>query len=189
MDHEMSGMDHEMSGMDHEMSGMGHEMSGMGHEMPGMDHDKSGMPPLHRLNYSELSALEKNRDSRTPSREILVRLTGNMERYIWTINGKKYSQAEPIRLVQGERVRLKFVNETMMNHPMHLHGMWMEMDNGKGVDNPRKSVINVAPGQTMYANVTVDAPVGKWAMHCHLLYHMASGMFTTVLVKAAEESR
>ncbi len=120
-------------------------------------------------------------DYRPPDREIKLRLTGNMERYFWSINDRKYSEAEPIRLKYGERVRIKFVNETMMSHPMHLHGMWMQLDTGKGAFNPLKHVVNVAPGETLTVDVPVDA-VGQWAFHCHLLYHMATGMFRKIIV-------
>jgi L-ascorbate oxidase len=126
-------------------------------------------------------------DYRAPDREIELRLTGNMERYFWSINGKKYSEAEPIRLRYGERVRLKFVNETMMTHPMHLHGMWMQLDNGNGKFSPLKHVINVAPGTTVTADVPVDA-LGEWAFHCHLIYHMATGMFRKVIVEPAPKA-
>ena len=105
-----------------------------------------------------------------------------MERYIWSINGVKESDAEPIRLQYGERVRFKFVNETMMTHPMHLHGMWSILDVGADKWNPVKHVISVAPGTTVYMETEVDAP-GKWAFHCHLSYHAAAGMFRTVIVE------
>lgn len=134
------------------------------------------------LVYGDLRAFRPWKDYRKPDREIEIRLGGNMERYIWTINGKKFSEAEPIRLRYGERVRFKFVNETMMAHPMHLHGMWMQLDNGTGRFSPLKHVINVAPGMTLNADVPADA-VGEWAFHCHLLYHMASGMMQKVIVE------
>jgi L-ascorbate oxidase len=105
-----------------------------------------------------------------------------MERYFWSINGKKYSEAEPIRLKFGERVRFKFVNTTMMAHPMHLHGMWMQLDNGTGRFSPLKHVVNVAPGMTLNVDVPVDAE-GEWAFHCHLMYHMATGMFRKIIVE------
>ena len=119
-----------------------------------------------------------------PTREIELRLTGNMARYFWSINGRKYADAEPIRLRYNERVRVKFVNTTMMNHPMHLHGHWMELDNGAGRFKPRKHVINVKPGETIYFDMTADA-MGDWALHCHLLYHMATGMFRKLVVEEA----
>lgn len=138
------------------------------------------------LVYGDLKAMRPYADYRPPDREIELRLTGNMERYTWSINGVKYSDAEPVRLTYGERVRLKFVNETMMTHPMHLHGMWMQLDNGSGRFSPLKHVINVAPGTTIYADVPVDA-LGEWAFHCHLMYHMASGMFRKVIVEMPKE--
>ena len=110
-----------------------------------------------------------------------------MERYMWSINDLKFSQAQPIRLALGERVRFKFVNETMMTHPMHLHGMWSILDVGAGKWNPAKHTISVSPGTTVYAEVEADAP-GRWAFHCHLMYHMASGMFREVLVEGGPQT-
>lgn len=138
------------------------------------------------LSYADLRAQKPLYEEREPTREIELRLTGNMERYIWSINGIKESDAEPIRLQYGERVRFKFVNETMMTHPMHLHGMWSILDVGAGQWNPVKHVISVAPGTTVYMETEVDAP-GKWAFHCHLAYHAAAGMFRTVIVEGGPE--
>lgn len=103
-----------------------------------------------------------------------------MERYIWSINGVKYENAEPIRLKYGERVRFKFVNQTMMTHPMHLHGMWSILDTGAGTLNPVKHTVSVAPGTTLYMETEVDA-TGEWIMHCHLPYHAAAGMFRRIV--------
>ncbi len=139
------------------------------------------------LSYADLKAVTPLYEKREPVREIEIRLTGNMERYFWSMNGIKYSDAEPIRLQFGERVRFKFVNETMMTHPMHLHGMWMILDNGKGAQNPAKHTISIAPGTTVYAETEVDAP-GQWAFHCHLLYHMATGMFNKVIVEGGPQA-
>lgn len=133
------------------------------------------------LSYADLKAVAPLYPPRKPTREIEIRLTGNMERYIWSIDGKTYSEAEPIHLTYGERVRFTFVNETMMAHPMHLHGMWSILDNGNGAWNPAKHVLNVAPGTRLSADVEVDAP-GRWAFHCHLMLHMATGMFREVIV-------
>ncbi|MFM2130357.1 MAG: hypothetical protein RL477_1903, partial [Pseudomonadota bacterium] len=160
----------------------GHVMGPMSEYAPG-----SGLAPEKTrgekfLVYGDLRAMRPWKDYRKPDREIEIRLGGNMERYIWTINGKKFSEAEPIRLRHGERVRFKFVNETMMAHPMHLHGMWMQLDNGTGRFSPLKHVINVAPGMTINADVPADA-TGEWAFHCHLLFHMASGMMQKVIVE------
>ena len=104
-----------------------------------------------------------------------------MQRFIWSFDGKKLSEAEPIRLRYGGRVRFTFVNDTMMNHPLHLHGMWSELDNGAGAYKPRKHVINVKPAERLSFKVTADA-LGKWAFHCHMLYHMEAGMFRKVVV-------
>jgi len=134
-----------------------------------------------KLTYGDLRGLKANTDRRAPGRTIVLRLTGNMERYFWTINDVKYSDAKPIRLKYGERVRIRFVNETMMAHPMHLHGMWSELRNGNGRFNPKKHTISVGPGQIIEIDVTADA-VGQWAFHCHLLLHMETGMFRKVIV-------
>ena len=134
------------------------------------------------LSYKDLKAQKPLYPDREATREIELRLTGNMERYIWSINGVKYEDAEPIRLKYGERVRFKFVNETMMTHPMHLHGMWSILDNGYGERDPIKHVISVNPGTVVYMETEVDAP-GQWAFHCHLSYHADSGMFRKVVVE------
>jgi L-ascorbate oxidase len=134
------------------------------------------------LSYTDLKAQRPLYEDREPTREVELRLTGNMERYIWSINGIKFSDAEPIRLQYGERVRFKFVNETMMTHPMHLHGMWSILDVGEDKWNPAKHVISVSPGTTVYMETEVDAP-GQWAFHCHLAYHADAGMFRMVVVE------
>ena len=134
------------------------------------------------LSYGDLRAQKPLYEDRAATREIELRLTGNMERYIWSLNGVKFSDAEPIVLQYGERVRFKFVNETMMTHPMHLHGMWTIIDTGKGKWDPVKHVVSVSPGTTLYTETEVDAP-GQWAFHCHLSYHADSGMFRKVVVE------
>ena len=139
------------------------------------------------LSYADLKAQKPLYEHRPPTREIELKLTGNMERYIWSINGVKYADAEPIRLTYGERVRFKFVNTTMMTHPMHLHGMWSILDNGSGKWNPVKHVISVAPATTVYMETEVDAP-GEWAFHCHLSYHADSGMFRKIVVEGGPET-
>lgn len=176
----MPGMD--MAGMDMGTA----DMSGM--DMSEMDHAAMGHAPddgLKRLSYSDLQAYEPNRDLREPTRDVSLRLTGDMERYFWTLNDKKLSQSEPIRLTVGERVRLLMTNETMMEHPMHLHGVFMELQNGGSpAFAPRKHTISVPPNQTVEAHLTFDEP-GTWAFHCHLLYHMMTGMFARVEVAPA----
>ncbi len=132
------------------------------------------------LTYADLRNLYKTPDPRDPSRELQLHLTGNMNRYMWSINGVKYADAEPIRLRYGERVRITFVNDTMMNHPMHLHGMWSDLETGDGKHIPRKHTVIVQPGAKISYLVTADA-LGSWAYHCHLLYHML-GMFRKVVV-------
>ncbi|ROU00463.1 copper resistance system multicopper oxidase [Marinobacter sp. R17] len=140
------------------------------------------------LSYADLRAQSPLYKDREPTREIELRLTGNMERYSWSINGVKYEDADPIRLQYGERVRFKFVNETMMTHPMHLHGMWSILDVDAGQWNPIKHVVSVQPGTTLYTETEVDA-AGQWAFHCHLSFHAASGMFRKVIVEGAPDQQ
>lgn len=130
------------------------------------------------LTYADLFNLNKTPDPREPQREIELHLTGNMSRYMWSINGIKYADAEPIRLSYNERVRITLINNTMMNHPMHLHGVWSDLETGDGNYIPRKHTVIVQPGAKISYLVTADA-IGKWAYHCHLLYHMPS-MFREV---------
>jgi CopA family copper-resistance protein len=141
-----------------------------------------GFPPGRRvLAYSDLRAIYRGIDPRPPDREIEIHLTGNMERYIWGMDGAKFSAGEPIRLRLGERVRFILVNDTMMEHPIHLHGLWSELENGNGAFRPYKHTVNVKPGERLAYLVSADTP-GQWAFHCHLLYHMEAGMFRAVLV-------
>lgn len=134
------------------------------------------------LVYTDLRRLEAREDKREPGREIELHLTGNMERYMWSFDGKKYSEAKtPIPFRYGERLRLTFVNDTMMAHPLHLHGMWMELENGNGQFIPRKHTVNVKPAERVSVAISADAP-GRWAFHCHLLLHMEMGMFRVVEV-------
>ncbi|MFO8140558.1 MAG: copper resistance system multicopper oxidase, partial [Marinobacter sp.] len=197
----MPGMDH--GDMDHgDMAAQGD----MDHSnMSDMDHSAmmegssdpfyakgSGIAPAAAnggkfLSYADLKAQKPLYEEREPTREIELRLTGNMERYTWSINGVKYEDADPIRLQYGERVRFKFVNETMMTHPMHLHGMWSILDVGAGEWNPIKHTVSVQPGTTVYMETEVDAP-GQWAFHCHLSYHAAAGMFRKVIVEGGPDS-
>ncbi|SFI25531.1 copper resistance system multicopper oxidase [Albimonas pacifica] len=178
----------------------GHAMPAGGHVMPdgttmaGAAHASdpfyapgSGLTPTAAdggkfLSYADLKAAAPLFPDREATREVELRLTGNMERYIWSINGVKYEDAPPLRLQYGERVRFKFVNETMMTHPMHLHGMWTILDTGSGQYDPIKHTVSIAPGTTVYTETEVDAP-GEWAFHCHLSYHMAGGMFRKVIVE------
>ena len=141
-----------------------------------------GFPPDRRvLTYADLRAIRPGNDPRPPSRDITLHLTGNMERFIWGFDGKKFSEAEPIVLQRGERVRFVLINDSMMEHPIHLHGLWSELENGHGGYRPYKHTINVKPGEKLSYLVTADVP-GRWAYHCHLLYHMELGMFREVRV-------
>ena len=182
-----------MGAMDHgTMSGM--EPSG--DVKPGVSVDNVAMMPVGRLNepggglegngrrvlaYADLRATTPGIDKRPPGREITLHLTGNMQRYIWGFDGKSFSEAEPILLKRDERVRFTLINDTMMEHPMHLHGLWSELDNGQDDHRPYKHTIIVKPGESLSFLVTADEP-GRWAFHCHLLFHMDLGMFREVRV-------
>ncbi len=202
----MPGMDHgSMAGMQHgSMAGM--DMSNMSMrdfskapevaKTPGvqtispMPMDRTGEPPTglenagHRvLTYRDLVALERNPDVRAPSRSIDIHLTGNMERFMWSFDGVKMSDApNPIPFRTGERVRVTLVNDTMMNHPIHIHGHFFELVTGHGEFAPRKHTVNVMPGGKVSWDLTADAP-GDWAFHCHLLYHMLAGMMRVVSIR------
>jgi len=192
--------------MDHAAMGHGEPgekqvmMHGPDHHGPGAD--MVAMMPKGRLSepgiglgntdrrvlvYTDLRNIRPGYDLRPPEREIELHLTGNMQRFMWSFDGKKYSESEPISLRYGERVRFTFVNDTMMNHPLHLHGMWSELDNGAGAYKPRKHVINVKPAERLSFEVTADA-LGEWAFHCHLMYHMHAGMFRKVVVAETDTS-
>ena len=197
MDHSnMEGMDHSnMEGMDHSnVGGMSGEQAKVGENgiliageaQPGSRYDQAGIgiaPDERRvLVYRDLKAFAPWPDRREPGRELELHLTGNMERYMWSFDGKKFSEVTgPIHFVKDERLRLILINDTMMEHPIHLHGMWMELENGQGELIPRKHTLNVKPGERVSALITADAE-GSWAFHCHLLYHMDAGMFRVVQV-------
>jgi CopA family copper-resistance protein len=190
------------------MSGGGGGMAGMsgaGGAMHGPDKHGPGnsvvaMAPKNRLGeagtgldgmpwrvlvYNDLQSLELGYDRRPPEREIELHATGNMQRYQWSFDGKEYTkEMEPIRFNYGERLRFTWVNDTMMEHPLHLHGMWMELDNGRGANKPRKHTVILKPGEKLSVEITADAP-GVWAFHCHVLYHMEVGMFRVVSVAEA----
>ena len=207
-----AGMDHGDNGQADDSSS--HSMAGMNMRDkallppdveigPGLDMvsmapvDKMGDPGLglrdvkHRvLNYRMLSALEPNKDIREPSRLLEIHLTGNMERYMWSFDGRMFSAVDdaPIRFAWNERVRVKLVNNTMMAHPIHLHGMFFELVNGQdAAQQPRKNVVVVQPGASAQFDLTANEP-GDWAFHCHLLYHMHGGMMQTVTVVGPEDA-
>ncbi|MFK8041068.1 copper resistance system multicopper oxidase [Congregibacter sp.] len=196
MDH--SAMNH--GGMDH--AAMGHEPNNAGSTQEHKHAKGPGvvglaMNPVNRLGerplgledvahrvlvYTDLQSREKNPDSRSPQRELELHLTSNMERYMWSFDGLKFSEVdEPITLYKDERVRLTLVNDTMMPHPIHLHGMFFEVVTNDSDFKPRKHTIVVKPGEKMSVDITADA-VGDWAFHCHLLYHMHAGMMRVVSV-------
>jgi FtsP/CotA-like multicopper oxidase with cupredoxin domain len=212
----MGGMDHgsmDHASMDHasmDHASMDHgamDHGGMGGGVQAHDHKKGAgvdmlaMAPKNRLAergmgleaephrvlvYAELESLEANPDRRAPEREIELHLTGNMERFMWSFDGEKFSDVdEPIVFNEGERVRLTLVNDTMMQHPIHLHGMFFDVVTHDSERKPRKHTINVKPGEKLSLDITADA-VGDWAFHCHLLYHMMAGMMRTVSVRPAK---
>jgi FtsP/CotA-like multicopper oxidase with cupredoxin domain len=133
------------------------------------------------LSYTDLRRLDRSYALNPPDRTIDIRLTGNMEKFIWSFDDRKYSEQPVINFTQGETVRLVFKNETMMNHPIHLHGLWMDLDNGAGEARPRKHVVIVPPGRTVAVTVQM-AEVGRWPFHCHFLFHMMTGMFREFVV-------
>ena len=205
MGHDMSTMETQKPTMNHSM--MGHDMSAMNsnqkkeipitklEESTGVQVDAVAMNPQYRLDdpgvglrdngrrvltYADLKSLTPTTNDKYPDREIILRLTGNMERYMWSINGITYKDAKPLEFKYGERLRITYINDTMMNHPMHLHGMWSDLETGDDNYLPRKHTIVVQPGSKISFRVNVDAK-GSWAYHCHLLYHMTD-MFRKVIV-------
>jgi CopA family copper-resistance protein len=209
MDHsKMPGMSHDMNGMDQgKMPGApaAQQASIPTSNADGVDPkslagkpsvDNVAMEPRNRLaeagdgldgngrrtlTYADLRSIKPTTQGGPPTRAIEFHLTGNMHRWIWGFNGKKFSEAGPIAVKLGERIRFVLINDTMMEHPIHLHGYLFEVENNQGNRLPLKHTINVKPGERMSFVFTADAP-GHWAFHCHLLYHMEMGMFRTVLV-------
>ena len=203
---DMTGMDHaSMAGMDHSrMSGMNHAMSGMNMGMQQHPASETGNPLVDMqsmmpkanlsdpgvglrnngrrvLTYADLVSTFADPDGREPTREIELHLTGHMERFVWSFDGIRFSDAEPLRLKYGERLRITLVNDTMMAHPIHLHGLWSDLEDEHGRFKVRKHTIDMPPGSRRSYRVSADA-VGRWAYHCHLLYHMETGMFREVRV-------
>jgi len=133
------------------------------------------------LTYSDLHTLAGPVDPREPGREIRLHLTGHMQRFVWSFDGQKFSESKPLRFNHGERLRIVLVNDSMMSHPIHLHGMWSEVEGADGEFLVRKHTVTVQPGQRLSYAVNADA-LGRWAYHCHLLYHMEAGMFREVVV-------
>ncbi len=139
------------------------------------------------LTYADLTSVFDDPDGREPTRTIELHLTGHMERFAWSFDGIKFSGAEPIRLTYGERVRIVLVNDTMMTHPIHLHGMWSDLEDAEGKFKVRKHTIDMPPGTRRSYRVTADA-LGRWAYHCHLLFHMEAGMMREVRVEEGRQS-
>ena len=193
-----------MTKMSMDQASMGHDMAAMNKRTipvtplktaSGVQTTMRGMDPQYRLDdpgvglrdngrkvltYADLKSLCSTKYDRYPDREIVLRLTGSMERYMWSINGIKYEDADPLVFHYGERLRITYINDTMMNHPMHLHGMWSDLETGDDDFLPKKHTIIVQPGAKISFRVNVDAR-GSWAYHCHLLYHMTD-MFRKVVV-------
>lgn len=194
----MGGMDHgsmDMSAMDHSSMGpmQAHPDSENNNPLvdmqamvtaPKLDDPGLGLRNNGRrvLTYADLRSTFEDPDGRDPSRTIELHLTGHMEKFAWSFNGIKFSDAEPLRLKYGERIRLVLVNDTMMTHPIHLHGMWSDLEDEDGNFQVRKHTIDMPPGSRRSYRVTADA-LGRWAYHCHLLYHMETGMFREVRVE------
>ncbi len=139
------------------------------------------------LTYADLASVFDDPDGREPTRTIELHLTGHMERFAWSFDGIKFSGADPIRLTYGERVRIVLVNDTMMTHPIHLHGMWSDLEDADGRFKVRKHTIDMPPGTRRSYRVTADA-LGRWAYHCHLLFHMEAGMMREVRVEEGRQS-
>lgn len=154
-------------------------------DMPRTNLDDPGVGLRERshrvLTYADLHTVGGALDTREPGRTIELHLTGNMERFAWSFDGVKYSAATPVHFRRGERLRVRLVNDTMMNHPIHLHGMWSEVESPDGDFQVRKHTVNVQPAQQVTYAVNADNP-GRWAFHCHMLYHMEAGMFREVVV-------
>lgn len=142
--------------------------------------------PHRVLTYRDLISLTPNRDRRPPTRTLDVHLTGNMERFMWSFDGEKFSEnPEPFRFARNERVRVRLINDSMMAHPIHIHGHFFELVNGHAGHHPLKHTVDVFPGGIVSLDLTADAP-GDWAFHCHLLYHMHAGMMRVVTVRPLE---
>jgi CopA family copper-resistance protein len=179
---------HDMGGMamqSHPDSERNNPLVDMQTMMPEPKLDDPGIGLRHNgrrvLTYADLRSLFDDPDGREPGRTIELHLTGHMERFAWSFDGIKFSGAEPIRLLYGERIRIVLVNDTMMTHPIHLHGMWSDIENEAGEFHLRKHTVDMPPGTKRSYRVTADA-LGRWAYHCHLLYHMEAGMFREVRV-------
>ena len=139
------------------------------------------------LTYADLTSTFADPDGREPSRTIELHLTGHMDRFAWSFDGRRFADAGPLRLTYGERIRLVLVNDSMMTHPIHLHGMWSDLEDEQGRFKVRKHTIDMPPGSRRSYRVTADA-LGRWAYHCHLLYHMEAGMFREVHVEEGGRS-
>jgi CopA family copper-resistance protein len=209
MDHGgMAGMDMGGGHSKHDMSSMpGMDMGGMSMSGAMVKHpasetgnplvDMQTMTPVAKLDdpgiglrdngrtvlsYAMLKSAFDDPDGRDPGREVELHLTGNMEKFAWGFDGIKFSEADPVRLTYGERMRIVLVNDTMMTHPIHLHGMWSDLEDEHGNFHVRKHTIDIPPGGRRTYRVRADA-LGSWAYHCHMLYHMEAGMMRQVKVE------
>jgi CopA family copper-resistance protein len=184
---DMAGMDHgDVAMQTHPTSESSNPLVDMQTMMPvpKLDDPGIGLRDNGRkvLVYADLRSLFDDPDGREPSRDIELHLTGHMEKFAWSFNGMKFADAAPLRLQYGERVRIVLVNDTMMTHPIHLHGLWSDLEDEQGNFMVRKHTIDMPPGTKRSYRVRVDA-LGRWAYHCHLLYHMEAGMMREVLVE------
>ncbi|WP_411851869.1 copper resistance system multicopper oxidase [Stenotrophomonas sp. LGBM10] len=209
----MSDMGHDMGGMGHDMKGMeggcgasmGHGAHGGSDKAPRHAPSETGNPLIDMqsmatepklddpgiglrdngrqvLTYGAMRSLFDDPDGRDPGREVELHLTGHMEKFSWSFDGIPFASAEPLRLNYGERMRIVLVNDTMMQHPIHLHGVWSDLENADGDFHLRKHTIDMPPGTRRTYRVRADA-LGRWAYHCHLLYHMEAGMMREVRIE------
>ena len=181
----MEGMKHDGGMQQHPASESGNPLVDMQTmaPVPKLDDPGIGLRNNGRkvLGYGMLKSTFDDPDGREPGREIELHLTGHMEKFAWSFDGIKFSGAEPLRLNYGERMRIVLVNDTMMTHPIHLHGMWSDVEDEQGNFHLRKHTVDMPPGSKRSYRVRADA-LGRWAYHCHLLYHMEAGMMREVRV-------
>ena len=195
MQHDMAGMDHESmqhgSGVQHPPTEEGNPFVDMQTMAPAPKLDDPGIGLRDNgrrvLTYADMHSLFADPDGRDPGREVELHLTGHMERYVWSFDGIKFADSEPLRLRYGERMRITLVNDTMMEHPIHLHGVWSDLEDANGNFMLRKHTVNMPPGTKRSYRVTADA-LGRWAYHCHLLFHMEAGMFREVRIEDGAKS-
>jgi CopA family copper-resistance protein len=182
----MAGMEHGGAMQSHPVSENGNPLVDMQTMSPVAKLDDPGIGLRDNgrrvLTYADLRSMFDDPDGREPSRTVELHLTGHMEKFAWSFDGIKFSDAEPLRLTYGERMRIVLVNDTMMHHPIHLHGMWSDLEDAEGRFMVRKHTVDMPPGSRRSYRVRADA-LGRWAYHCHMLFHMEAGMFREVRVE------